>query len=101
MQVLMEVCRFLMPAAMASWCSDLILPMATSVLMSSSMASQRFVARMSGRIFSLLRMSPKSIALGSVSAAISPEIGLDDKNEFSEQPGCGLAECKGAVQPPL
>ena len=62
MPVLMEVSRFLTTAAMASLFSALILPVATRLLISSSMASQRFAAFNSGKILSGPRMSPRFIA---------------------------------------
>src|SRR5664280_1444986 len=60
--VLMDDSRFLTTAEMASWSWGLILPVATRLLMSSSMACQRSAACNSVMICSFVRMSPKSIA---------------------------------------
>src|SRR5437016_13465079 len=62
MPVLIEDSRFLTTAEIASRFSGLILPVVTRFLISSSMASQRLPALISGMICSGPRMSPKSIA---------------------------------------
>src|SRR5258708_27695983 len=75
MPVLMEDSRFFTTAEMASRLSGLIFPVVTRFSISSSMASHRLVARISGRIFYLLKMSPKSIASESFRRCISPQLG--------------------------
>src|SRR6266704_3533018 len=62
MPVLIEDSRFLTTAEIASRFSGLILPVVTRFLISSSIASQRLPALISGMICSGPRMSPKSIA---------------------------------------
>src|ERR1035437_10609503 len=83
MPVLMDDSRFLTTAAMASRCSGVILPVATRLLINSSIASQRLVARKSVMICSLLRISPKSIATEPVRLCISPEAGGEFKLQLS------------------
>ncbi len=60
--VLIEVSRFFTTAEIASRSPDLILPVVTRLLISSSMASHRFVAFNSGKIFSTPKMSPRFIS---------------------------------------
>ena len=72
-----------------------ILPVATRLLISSSMASQRLVARRSVMICSLVRMSPRSIASEPVRTAISPKFTNHIKTELEECEGerNGADEC--------
>src|ERR1035437_4716935 len=104
MPVLMDDSRFLTTAAMASWCSALILPVATRLLINSSIASQRLVARKSVMICALVRMSPKSIDTESVRLSIWPETGGDFKLELtasgSKDPSHAMHHLAGAFPPP-
>src|ERR1035437_6151942 len=104
MPVLMDDSRFLTTAAMASRCSGVILPVATRLLINSSIASQRLVARKSVMICALLRMSPKSIATESVRPAISPEVRDHFKLQLTpsapHHPPQAMQGLAGAPKPP-
>src|SRR5260370_32533870 len=93
MPVLMDDSRFFTTADMASWWSGLILPVATRLLINSSMASQRLVACKSVMICSLVRMSARSIGAESIRLGISPELERHFKSEL-----LGAAPSLGRVQ---